>query len=131
MNDIISKMRNELRMILKASVEDYPTKPREKWLFDWPSQVILVVNQIFWCTEVEQAFKEMQRGDKDAMLKYNEFQVRTGAARRSLRAQNQPRWGGVWSSTSSSTQGMGARQWTWRARKQPRWGGTRKTRETV
>lgn len=78
MNDIISKMRNELRMILKASVEDYPTKPREKWLFDWPSQVILVVNQIFWCTEVEQAFKEMQRGDKDAMLKYNEFQVRDG-----------------------------------------------------
>ena len=56
MNDIIQKMRYELRMILKASVEDYPTKPREQWLFDWSSQMILVVNQIYWCMEVEQAF---------------------------------------------------------------------------
>lgn len=54
MNDIISKMRSELRSILKASVEDYSKKPRDKWLFDWPSQIILVVNQIFWCNEVEQ-----------------------------------------------------------------------------
>lgn len=48
MNDIIQKMRNELRFIVKDSVEDYPKKPRDVWLFDWPSQVILVVNQIFW-----------------------------------------------------------------------------------
>lgn len=44
MTDIITKMRSELRTILKASVDDYPTKAREKWLFDWPSQLILVVN---------------------------------------------------------------------------------------
>jgi hypothetical protein len=49
MNDIIQKMRNELRLILKNSVADYPTKPRDKWLFDWSSQMILVVNQIYWC----------------------------------------------------------------------------------
>lgn len=44
-------------LALQASVEDYPTKAREKWLFDWSSQMILVVNQIYWCQEVEQAFK--------------------------------------------------------------------------
>ncbi len=54
MNDIIAKMRSELRLILKESVADYPGKPRDKWLFDWSSQMILVVNQIFWCQEVEQ-----------------------------------------------------------------------------
>jgi hypothetical protein len=54
MNDIIAKMREELRLILRDSVADYPTKPREKWLFDWSSQMILVVNQIYWCQEVEQ-----------------------------------------------------------------------------
>lgn len=53
MTDIIGKMRSELRSILKASVDDYPSKPREQWLFDWSSQVILVVNQIYWCLEVE------------------------------------------------------------------------------
>jgi hypothetical protein len=54
MNDIIAKMREELRLILRDSVADYPTKPRERWLFDWSSQMILVVNQIYWCQEVEQ-----------------------------------------------------------------------------
>ena len=52
MNDIISKMRNELRAITKRSVDDYNTKPREEWQFLWPSQIILVVNQIYWCLEV-------------------------------------------------------------------------------
>jgi hypothetical protein len=54
MNDVITKMRGELRHVLKDSVAAYPGAPRDKWLFDWPSQVILVVNQIFWCQEVEQ-----------------------------------------------------------------------------
>jgi hypothetical protein len=48
MMSIVEKMRSELRGILKDSVHDYPTKPRDKWLFDWPSQIILVVNQIYW-----------------------------------------------------------------------------------
>lgn len=75
MNDIISKMRSELRMVLLDSVEDYPRKARDKWLFDWPSQIILVVNQIYWCQEVEAAFKSMASGDRGAMKKYNDFQV--------------------------------------------------------
>lgn len=136
LNDVITKMRNELRAVLKDSVAAYPTKPRDQWLFDWPSQVILVVNQIFWCQEVEQvrecvrvcswlraracgwlragtaalppqglpplhstsprpplrththshtrtptrahaqAFVSMGKGDKNAMTKYNEFQIK-------------------------------------------------------
>jgi dynein heavy chain len=54
MNSIISKMREELRIILRDSVKDYSTKPREKWLLDWCSQLILVVSQVYWCQEVEQ-----------------------------------------------------------------------------
>jgi hypothetical protein len=53
MNAVIAKMRSELRGVLKASVGAYPGQPRDKWLFDWSSQIILVVNQIFWCQEVE------------------------------------------------------------------------------
>jgi len=63
MNDIIGKMRSELRDYLHDSVMDYTKKPRDKWLFDWPSQIILVVNQIFWCQEVEQvSFLVGQKG---------------------------------------------------------------------
>lgn len=75
MTDIIQKMRNELRVILKSSVEDYPSKAREKWIFDWPSQIILVVNQIYWVLEVEQAFMNLGNGDKDAMETYNGVQI--------------------------------------------------------
>lgn len=76
MNDIIKKMRDELRLILKNSVADYNNKPRDKWLFDWSSQIILVVNQIYWCLEVEEAFKGLQAGKKSAMADYNDKQVK-------------------------------------------------------
>ena len=39
MGEIVKRMRSELRGILRDSVLDYPSKPREKWLFDYPSQV--------------------------------------------------------------------------------------------
>jgi dynein heavy chain, axonemal len=74
MNSIIDKMRSELKAVLFQSVKAYPTKPRTKWQFDWPSQVILVVNQIFWCQEVEEAFGKM-KSSKNAMRDYNKKQV--------------------------------------------------------
>ncbi len=67
MTDIIFKMRGDLRDILHESVVDYPSKAREKWIFDWPSQIILVVNQIFWCQEVEEAFMKLNKGQANAM----------------------------------------------------------------
>ncbi|DBA86689.1 TPA: Dynein alpha chain, flagellar outer arm [Trebouxia sp. C0004] len=76
MTDIIFKMRGDLRDILHESVVDYPSKAREKWIFDWPSQIILVVNQIFWCQEVEEAFMKLNKGQANAMKEYNQFQVK-------------------------------------------------------
>lgn len=67
MTDIIYKMRGDLREILHQSVVDYPSKAREKWIFDWPSQIILVVNQIFWCQEVEEAFMNLGKGKSSAL----------------------------------------------------------------
>lgn len=67
MTDIIFKMRGDLREILHQSVVDYPSKAREKWIFDWPSQIILVVNQIFWCQEVEEAFMNLNKGQSNAL----------------------------------------------------------------
>lgn len=42
MNRLVERMRAELRGILHDAVLDYPRKRRDKWLFDWPSQIILV-----------------------------------------------------------------------------------------
>lgn len=105
MGGVVSKMRTELREVMGACVRDYPAKPREQWMFDWPSQVALVrsraagrcvmggqrlgcgcntvlpdlllhclvaycvqmVNQMYWCLEVEEAFEKLGKGDKNAM----------------------------------------------------------------
>ncbi|EFN60095.1 hypothetical protein CHLNCDRAFT_133411 [Chlorella variabilis] len=75
MGRVVDKMRAELRAVMGDSVRDYPAKPREKWMFDWPSQVALMVNQMYWCQEVEEAFGQLAGGNKNAMKAYNERQV--------------------------------------------------------
>jgi dynein heavy chain, axonemal len=74
MNAIIDKMRSELKTVLFQSMKAYHTKKRTEWQFDWPSQVILVVSQMFWCQEVEEAFAQMGQ-KKSAMSDYNKKQV--------------------------------------------------------
>ncbi len=74
MNLTVGKMRSELKLVLEDTLKAYPAKPRAEWLLDWASQMILVVNQIFWTDEVGQAFNDMAK-DKDAMKKYNEKQL--------------------------------------------------------
>ena len=75
MNATVAKMRSELRGYLDESIKAYPSKPRTEWVFDWPSQLTLVVNQIFWTHEVDEAFANIGK-DKDAMKKYSETQVK-------------------------------------------------------
>jgi dynein heavy chain len=76
MNLIIDKMRSELKVNLYDSLKAYNNpKPRYEWQFEWTSQMILVVSQIYWCTETEAAFAKMQKGDAKGMSDYNLQQV--------------------------------------------------------
>lgn len=38
-------------------------------------QIVLVVNQIFWTQEVEEAFSKLRSGRKSALKEYNDFQI--------------------------------------------------------
>jgi len=76
MNLIIDKMRSELKVNLYDSIKAYNNpKPRHEWQFEWTSQMILVVSQIYWCQETEAAFAKMQKGDAKGMYDYNQQQV--------------------------------------------------------
>ena len=76
MNLIIDKMRSELKLHCFDAMQAYGNpKPRHEWCFDWSSQLGLVVNQIYWCQEVEAAFDAIAAGDAGAMKKYSEQQV--------------------------------------------------------
>ena len=45
----------------------YPEKPRELWLRDFQSQVVLVTSQIVWTLEVSNAFALLEEGNENAM----------------------------------------------------------------
>ena len=39
------------------SHEGYATTERNDWVLQWPGQVVLCVNQIYWTAEVERALR--------------------------------------------------------------------------
>lgn len=41
MSEVEERMKISVRQRLLASVEDYPSKPRTKWIFDHPGQCVL------------------------------------------------------------------------------------------
>ncbi|CAH8646697.1 unnamed protein product [Heterobilharzia americana] len=46
-------MLGSLRKVIADSVYAYPQTPREKWVLDWPGQVVVCVSCIFWTEEVQ------------------------------------------------------------------------------
>jgi len=46
-------MRDSLRDLIKKSSADYSTENRKDWLFNWSSQIVLTLDQVFWTILVE------------------------------------------------------------------------------
>jgi len=77
LNDLITKVRDELHTQLKLALEDYRTggRPRTEWLFDHVAQMVLVTTQIEWTENTEKAFDKLAAGNASAMKKYSDEQV--------------------------------------------------------
>jgi len=53
------------------SLKDFYKKPRIDWIqFGWPGQIVQVVDQIVWTSEVEKGLDEMSKGSNKALPKY-------------------------------------------------------------
>lgn len=52
----------------RRGVLSYPTVPRERWVLEWPGQVVLVVTAIFW-TRVRKAPTHPCTGHTRAVLR--------------------------------------------------------------
>ncbi|XP_066284547.1 dynein axonemal heavy chain 3-like isoform X3 [Branchiostoma lanceolatum] len=60
-------MKLSLREVMEKSIQAYPTTRREKWVLQWPGQVVLATGQIFWTSEVTEAM-----GKQSGVKQYKE-----------------------------------------------------------
>ena len=52
-----------------CSPQAYAVDPRLQWVREWPGQVVICVNQIYWTAEVHEAIRSGTQGVKDYALK--------------------------------------------------------------
>nr|XP_003217173.1 PREDICTED: LOW QUALITY PROTEIN: dynein heavy chain 17, axonemal [Anolis carolinensis] len=72
LNRLLERMQSTLRKEISDAVVTYEEKPREQWLFDYPAQIALTCNQIWWTTEVGIALSsEQEIGYENAIKDYN------------------------------------------------------------
>jgi dynein heavy chain len=75
LNKLEQAIKMSLRNILSKAMQTYEEKPREKWLLDYPSQIVLVACQIYWTQEVNVVFEQLEENNENAMKDYNRKQI--------------------------------------------------------
>jgi dynein heavy chain, axonemal len=75
LNSVTEAMRSTLHKLFGASVQAYEDKARDIWVFDWPAQPALCATQIWWTTEVNQAFARLEEGYENALKDYQKKQI--------------------------------------------------------
>lgn len=70
-----AEMKRSNRLITKEAVFYYRFKiSRVDWLFRYHGMVVLAANQIWWTWEVEDVFRRIDHGNKNAMKDYSQMQ---------------------------------------------------------
>lgn len=75
LNALTHTMRSTLKQIFAQSLEAYATKPRDKWIFEWPAQVALCITQIFWSIEMHAIFQRIDDGYENGLKDYQRKQI--------------------------------------------------------
>tara|TARA_B110000208_G_scaffold3481_2_gene4695 strand:- start:71 stop:7927 length:7857 start_codon:yes stop_codon:yes gene_type:complete len=72
-------MKKTLYDITQNALSVYPDYDgaihRKEWLKKWPAQCVLVVDQIWWTTNVETAIRSAGAGDRDALKNFLEYSI--------------------------------------------------------
>ncbi|CEM09924.1 unnamed protein product [Vitrella brassicaformis CCMP3155] len=58
--EVEESMQNCLREVMKESFSAYVTKGRTEWCLEWPGQIVLCVDQLYWTSETEEAIQNKQ-----------------------------------------------------------------------
>lgn len=77
LNRLTDIMRTSGRQYFKKAVKSYDNKPRKLWIFDYPAQTALCGIQIWWTSETNDTFDQMELGHENALKEYNKKQVKS------------------------------------------------------
>ncbi|TPX53528.1 hypothetical protein SeMB42_g00716 [Synchytrium endobioticum] len=73
--DFTSKMQATLRNLIPGCVAASKNLKRDKWIRDWPGQVILSSALILWTSETAKALQDSSSGDKPALRELKKQQM--------------------------------------------------------
>ena len=65
-------MLKSVQHTVKLAYEAFTKTPREKWVLEWPGQVVIAVSQIFWTLGLEQAISKGKHAVEEFLTKSNE-----------------------------------------------------------
>ena len=75
LNRLMKTMQDSLRSQLKESMLTYEGTPRDKWIFHYPAQVSLAGTQIWWTSDVNDAFERLAEGYENGIKDYYKRQI--------------------------------------------------------
>jgi dynein heavy chain len=59
LTEVEKSMKVTLMDYYKTALEDYTDQKKLEWIFQWPSQIVVIIGQTLWTTEVEEALTLM------------------------------------------------------------------------
>ncbi|TPX60170.1 hypothetical protein SpCBS45565_g07578 [Spizellomyces sp. 'palustris'] len=71
LSQVEKAMLQSVRYQVEEAYYDYQRHAREKWVLDWPGQVVLCVSQIYWTLGVENAIQQGKRGLEEYLQQLN------------------------------------------------------------
>ena len=59
LQEVETAMRESLRSVMIQSLEAYGTTGRKRWVLEWPGQIVLACNSIYWTEEVTKVQQQL------------------------------------------------------------------------
>ncbi|KAJ1562004.1 Dynein heavy chain 2, axonemal, partial [Cladochytrium tenue] len=75
LTDVESNMRSTLRKLLSGCIQSIKKSKKEKWLKDWPGQLLITAGLVGWTTDCTHSLQEVEKGEKHALKSLKKKQI--------------------------------------------------------
>ncbi|ORZ33974.1 dynein heavy chain and region D6 of dynein motor-domain-containing protein [Catenaria anguillulae PL171] len=75
LQDVEAAMRATLRTVLIGCLSAMKKSKRDKWLADWPGQLLILSGQTSWTADCVKALMDMEKGEKHALKDLKKKQI--------------------------------------------------------